>query len=266
MNKLLFLFLLVSFSFMCNNSDVQIKTNYYDLPVENAEQLKEHFDTDDLSFLDIKNLSVVKNYIENNVLGFNNPLYNSISTNYFWFIYNALPSFVSEKERHSGYYENENKQDLNEKLIAYSIYRIDRSPENIQKIFDLAKPKLKDIVSQSIYEKLNISVEVNSLLASYERIIRIENYKKHLTEAYSQVDTTTGKYVDYGEGIKFRKYVNDAYGFTASDVNEIVEKHLGNHDIHNSYGSKVSFWMRRNHEGNMETVYEILKEIKSIYN
>ncbi|MEA3451979.1 MAG: hypothetical protein U9Q83_08780, partial [Bacteroidota bacterium] len=104
-----------------------------------------------------------------------------------------------------------------------------------------------------------------SLLASYETIIQIENYKKHLTEAYKQVDTTTGKIVDYGEGEKFEKYKNSAYGFTAYEVNEIVAQHLGIDDRFDSYSSRISFWMRRNHEGNMETVYEILKEIKTMY-
>ena len=56
-----------------------------------------------------------------------------------------------------------------------------------------------------------------------------------------------------------------AYGLSVYDLNESIWKYLKGQDRVMSVPPGLSFWMRRNHEGNMETVHEILEEIKGMY-
>ncbi len=247
---------------------VKIKTNLFDLPDNKQEELKKELKTDDLKILNKEGLGVLEKYIARTVFGNVNPNSDNLQGNYFWCVYNALPDFVDAKERHKGYYAGENKQSVADKLLAYCFYRLDRSPENITTGFNYLKPNLLKIVSKQHYRAINADGFVNEAIASYEQIVLIANYEKLLAEAYTQVDTTTGRLEENenGERITFRNYKNSAYGFSGSEVADIVSKHLntGRHGL--LYGSPfLSFWMRRQHEGNMKVVYGILKEIKQIY-
>lgn len=257
---ILFAFLI----FSCNDK-INIKTNYFDLPDDNSVIFTNTLKTKNTNQLTNESFKVIKTYLSKNLLATYNPVSQGIVSNYFWFIYNALPDFIDENERHQGYYSNENKQSFKEKLIAYSIYRIDRSPENLQTIFDFVKPNLTDFISKEQYENLGINNEVNSLIESYNFITEIENYKTNLTEAYNHADTATGSlYINNDEYI-FTPF-NAAYGFDTYTLSEMISQHLQLDHYSNFYQSQqLSFWMRRNHEGNMETVYNILLEIKEIY-
>lgn len=247
-------------------ANVSIKTNYHDLPDNQAEKLAKILNAESLEMLNAQNLEVQKEYLLKYLFGTQNPLNNLFTTNYFWFIYNALPNFVSENERHSGYYTNENQQPSDEKLLAYSIYRIDRSPENLQKIFDFAKPNLKKIVTEQMYFDNGMDIKINSLMTTYEQIAEIEDYKKLLTDAYNHTDTATGYFYEGENGKQVFELFNDAYGKAHYSVSEIICQHLGLDRYSILYGSyEASFWMRRNHEGNMQKVYEILSEIQKTY-
>jgi len=240
---------------------IEIKTNFFDLPDEASEKLKEIYNTKDLQILNEKNLYPMQKYIEKELLGIKNPNTINISGNYFWFIYNALPSFVTEKERHQGYYSGEGDFSEKEKLIAYSIYRIDRSSKNILRVFNTVKPILKKIVTVEMYNYLEMNLAVAALIGSYEQLIRMKDFDIKLGYAYDEIDTATGQY-NNGKFEKFR----DNHRFTAYELSEIISSHLAWDDKHSYYNSPaLSFWMRRNKEGNLETVYKILTEIESIY-
>lgn len=259
---LILVFFLI-FSFSCNNQYEKIKTNYFDLPPDNSVIFKETLKTDTNNKLTKESVEEIKKYISENLNSNNNPISRGIVSNYFWYVYNALPDFVNKNERHTGYYATENEQSFDEKLIAYSIYRIDRNSENIKFIFNIVKPKLKKILSTEEYVNLQVDQEVNSLIESYERIVKINNYKKLLNESYILVDTATGITYTNGDEDTFVQF-NGAYGRSAYDIEQIISTHLGIGE--NLFGSNnLSFWMRRNHENNMETVYSILKQIKNIY-
>ncbi|MBN2891708.1 MAG: hypothetical protein JXL97_07565 [Bacteroidales bacterium] len=262
--KQIFLLTISILFLACSAGFINIKTNYFDLPDDKTETFN--------SLLKIKNeqlteesLEKMQNYIEKNVLADINPTGNGgVESNYFWYIYNALPDFVDEKERHQGYYAGQNEQSFEEKLIAYSIYRIDRSPENLQKIFELVKPNLKNIITEEKYQELELNYKINRVITSYNLIIEIEDYKNKLQEAYNHADTATGIFNNYGSGDVFEKF-RGAYGFTAWNLDIMISQHLGVYDRNSGPIFYSSFWMRRNHEGNMEKVYEILNEIQSIY-
>jgi hypothetical protein len=262
---ILFAFLISIFAFSCNEKNVNIKTNYFDLPSDNSVILKNTLKTDDDNQLTNESFEIIKDYLSKYLLVRNNPISWGIVSNYFYYIYNALPDFIDENERHQGYYANENKQNFEEKLIAYSIYRIDRSPENLQTIFVFIKPELTTYLSKSQFQNLDITSEIDGLIESYNFIAQIDNYKYNLTEAYNHADTATGSiYINNDEYI-FEPF-NSAYGFDTYTLSEMISQHL-QLDRHSIFFSSthLSFWMRRNHEGNMETVYKILTEVKEIY-
>lgn len=247
-----------------NQEQLEIKTNYSDLPETKVQKFEEVLESKGES-LTTNSFDIMKDYAKKYLLASSNPTSRGILTNYFWYVYNALPEFVDENERHQGYYTGDNVQSEEERLIAYAIYKIDRSPENLIKVFEMIKPELKDIISEDLYYNLRINQELESRIRTYDILVEIDNYKASLTKAYMHVDTATGILHDYGDTLVFETF-NNAYGLDVYTLTEIICQHLSidRHDL--LYGnSSLSFWMRRNHEGNMETVYDILNEIKTIY-
>lgn len=248
----------------CSSQIESISTNYFDLPNQFIDTFDNTLKSDNAK-LSEESFKVIKKYSLQYLLASNNPVSRGIISNYFWYVYNALPQFVADDERHQGYYADQNDQPFEQKLIAYAIYRIDRSPQNIQNIFNFLKPNLTKLVSEEKYDELDIRVQVNGLIDCYEEIIKTSDYKKLLSDAYIYSDTVTGMTYNDGDEVYFEKF-NSAYGFTGYDLAEIISNFLNLDRYTNFYGSPLlSFWMRRNNEGNMETVYEILKEIQLMY-
>jgi hypothetical protein len=125
---------------------------------------------------------------------------------------------------------------------------------------------LREAISPENYSRQGIDRKVRSLLDSYRMISEIEDYKKRLSDAYAKVDTMTGTFVNYDGHEEFRKFENSAYGFSVSELNEVVMKELiPDVDRFHSFPVGLSFWMRRNHEGNIDEVHAILKEIDEMY-
>ncbi|MBN2891706.1 MAG: hypothetical protein JXL97_07555 [Bacteroidales bacterium] len=242
----------------------EIKTNYFDLPETEVSLFNSILNIEN-GELTNKSLDVLEKYIYKYIFAEENPVNNGIKSNYFWYVYNALPDFIDAKERHNGYYSGQNEQSFEEKLIAYSIYRVDRSPENLEKIFNYIKPNIEVIIPPDVYENLGIRDNVNSLIFLYEQVIEIDDYKNKLSDAYNHVDTATGNWFYYENEKHFENF-SEPYGRDCNSISEIISSYLGySHQDYSYSDPNLSFWMRRNHEGNMETVYEILKEIKAIF-
>lgn len=247
-------------------NNISAKTNYFDLPEDEEDKLKQILDDNELEVIGRSSIDVMKDYLRKTVLGGKSPFGPRLESAYFWYVYNALPDFVREKERHQGYHAGQNEQPLKEKLLAYSIYRLDRSPENVRKLFDFAKPVLKEVFPPSNYERFGVESKVKGLIKAYNKLSEIDGYSEKLSDAYAEVDTMTGTFINIGGQEVFRKFANSAYGFTVYDLNEYIMKKLNpDMDRFHSVPVGLSFWMRRNHEGNMDEVYAILKEIDEIY-
>ncbi|NHB67132.1 COG3650 family protein [Perlabentimonas gracilis] len=260
---------LLTMAFTNANESIRkfIKTNYFDLPFGKIKELKAQLQTTDIELLPTQSATILGNYLLQKVLETPNPYGINMRSNYFWNIYNALPSFVSAKERHTGYNQGTREYSASEQLMAYAIYRIDRSPKNLRRIFELFKPTLTTLVSPSVYKELGIEAYVHQAVGSYMSISQTPNFEKLLQDAFNQVDTTTGSFSWEGNSQSFRKFENSAYGFSVDEVNQIIASHLGL-DRYNDmmYSPWLSFWMRRNHEGNVDEVLKILNEIDAIYN
>jgi hypothetical protein len=246
--------------------DIEVSSNYFDLPQKHRDDLKAVLDTENLDKLGSESLEEMKDYLNRTVLGGRSQFGPNIESNYFWFVYNALPDFVSKKERHRGYYKDQNEQDLREKLLAYAMYRLDRSPENIERLYHYARPVIKErLPGADDIDRKGIHQKVNQLLSAYDYIVEIDNYKEKLSDAYMAADTMTGTFIDINGKIEFRKFENSAYGFSVYELNEFVMKHLKpDIDRFHSMPVDLSFWMRRNKEGNMEMVHSILVEIQEM--
>lgn len=242
-----------------------ITTNYFDIDPTHLSMLKEILQSDDLTKLSTGSIEVMADYFMSHVLNGTNPIRNHVLVNYFWNIYNALPDFVNPRERHQGYYSWENVHDLPNQLIAYSIYRLDRSPENLQRAFRYGRPLITRLMSADAYYGRGLDEVVSKKLRSYENIIKVENYSQRLAQAYMHADTLTGLLSYYDDEVYFNP-INPAYGLDVYTLNTIITSYLfpGSH-IHFHSHNSLSFWMRRNHEGNMEVVYHILLEIEDMF-
>ncbi|TAJ10112.1 hypothetical protein DMA11_19490 [Marinilabiliaceae bacterium JC017] len=253
----------------CRDNKV-FKTNYFDLPGEKTEILNALLQTENNKMLKTENLSVMQTYARKALRGkgcpFGSPYGIRVQAAYFWYIYNALPDFVDTHERHHGYYEDQNEQSAKEKLLAYSIYRLDRSAENVKALFDYVRPMLKNLMSPESYNYSGLGDDVNGMINCYDELVKIEGYQASLDQTYAVVDTLSGT-IEYVDGKEVFKPHDNCYGFSVYDLNTYLLRHLNVEDTGDSFPftEHLSFWMRRRHEGNMETVYEILKEVQEMY-
>jgi hypothetical protein len=242
-----------------------IKTNYYDLPADQKIILKSMLDTSDLNTLSEKQLQLMERYFTDNVLHQFSKWSNhvNITSNYFWSIYHALPEFVDKSERHQGYYENQCDLNRADRLLAYAIYRIDRSPENLKRLFNFARPIIKEAITSQSSSYKRIRNKINILLGTYSMMIQIDNYREKMLNVSSKADMINGRTESDKD---FSNYRHSAYGFTSYDLAELICFELGISRHGNYYGStEWSFWMRRIREGNMEEVHSILVEISEMY-
>jgi len=235
-----------------------IATNYYDLPDAQNGDLKSLLQAENLEVLQEPTLEVMKRHLQETVLSGGSPFGNRISSNYLWYIYNALPDFVAKMERHQGYHKHTTLENEDDRLMAYSIYRIDRSPENIKRLYKYARPFLTTLIPRELYVSMGINRKVNGLLKGYGQLTSLKDYDMKLKEFYQQTFTPKGE-------IKDEKMAEGPYGLSVYELNERIWKYFKAQDRVMNVPPGLSFWMRRNHEGNMETVHEILQEIQGMY-
>lgn len=244
----------------------KVATFYYDLPAQFSEQMKTLLNTGNLAELDKKSHEVFISFIKEKIFSIRGIQGSWISTNYFWNIYNALPDFVNERERHQGYYRDEPKPSSEERLMAYACYRIKRSPENISRIFRIAKPKLKELISVDQYNASGGRDYVSGLIGCYNRLHQIDGVREKLSAFYSGIYTETGAVRTDAPAKVLEKYRNSAYGFSGYDLAEMLSEKLKIDRYSSFYSSPfLSFWMRRNREGNIDETYRILCEIERMY-
>ena len=270
MKRILTIPILVSLAF---SSMIVVKTNYYDLAKYNAAQLSAILLTDDLSSLDEASLGKLTTYFKENILNtdanYGDTYFdeNGIKQKYFYHIYNNLPAFVRSEERHTGYYNNANKSTLNDKLLAYSIYRLDRNPENIKLLFNHFKPLLPKLLSKEDYVTIGADKAINSLINTYGFITGLDNYRNNIDSVCYFVDTLTGMQM----GLEFTLFENTAYGHSIYTDYNIYDEYLkiSEYDAANRDDDETmwafSFWVRRHKENNMAAVFKIVKEINNLY-
>ncbi len=247
-----------------------ILNNYIDIPGGEFRSLESVIGLISTKGLDSTNLDHLKAYVleevlqgtmESTCVGFDD---HYIKQRYFHHVYNNLPDFMDKKERHMHYYHGCNKSSQYHKLMAYAIYRIDRSAENLDNLYHTVKPWLATLRLKERDDSLQIKVIVDDLIYSYRFISELPDYKQRLDSAYKLVWS-------YWQGEHYDPMENDAYGRTIWDDMPYYKKYLDYQryrdlytDIHQDFWV-FTFWVRRFHEGNMDTVYRLLLDFRKIY-
>ncbi len=247
-----------------------IKTNYFDLPDDYRETAKELLGSSDIETLSINEtgISKIKEFLYDNFIlnpefeddNFYDDYGSAPVLQYFIKVYTRLPDFVSAKERHDGYYRHMAKEvPIKQRLLSYLAYRIDRSPENIAIFWNLYKSEIYRLIDSDAYEHFEIDQMVNDLTNSFEHLSTVEDFEVQLDSVYQAVEKLNQQKLD-------PTYTSGAYG-VGHDLQYAFFKSMMLEDSA-SYHRKLwaySFWMRRNHEGNLEKVGAILKEMKNHY-
>ncbi len=250
------------------DSSKMIMVNYEDLSEEKMDEYRQKGYLSQGKYLSEEYFDKLKEYIVSSLID-TTPLktyidYGHLKQRYFFFVYNNLPEFVDKKERHTGYYVEANGlEDNDSKFLAYGIYRIDRSPQNIRKTFEFFKPHLTEYVNKELYSKLAIGRSIHSLLDTYAYLQKLERSGAKMDSIYAKVDSVAQHY-DYAAPSAYGHSLDSDYGIYDKYLQ--VEKYdLANPD--SAYNSlwAFSFWVRRHHEKNEEEVYKILKEIREIF-
>lgn len=261
----LLLIILMLFSY-CDESCLNLSTNYFDLPYSKKGNIARLFDGGRIDKITEKNSALIKEFIQNKILGLKNPLNRNIHTSYFWNVYLALPEFVHKDERHSGYYLSEKSFSSRDRLLAYTIYRIDRSPENLKKNYQCLREYIFENISYEYFKRSKAESFVMQALRVHDFLTEnIPNYKDRLLSFYSRYYNEDGR-MKIKENQEIAEKINSAYGFSAYDLSEKISEELNISRYSTVYSSLyLSFWMRRIHEGNENAVYYILKDVQKHY-
>ncbi len=149
--------------------------------------------------------------------------------------------------------------------MEYGVYRLDRSPENIEKNFRCVLPLIKTLLTPEDYDSLGEGETLDNLIAVYRRIIRVQNYRHRLNDFYDRFYTSRGE-MRMTENAQIQERFYGAYGFTTMDLEELLAADLGFTGENEDYwNGSLSFWMWRNQEKNMDMVYKILLKVHKEY-
>jgi hypothetical protein len=165
-----------------------------------------------------------------------------------------LPKFVSlpSVSDYAGYID---KLSNEQSWRAYLLFRVDRSPENIRKLYDAYGGILRQVVS-----KYPIGVYVSALIQTYDHITRVPDYKKVCADIRSGVDAWDKSHKVDG-GFTEGGYILEAQH---SIYEPILAPAIENTWDVTSSTWYHSFWVRRLAEGNAEIVYNILQDLAAL--
>ncbi len=176
---------------------------------------------------------------------------------YFYNYMSYLPDFVKLNGKSEAM-----SWKMGDKLVpgmAYFLYRLNRSPENINYLYNTFKPLIIEALGSP--ELFDVRQDAGYLVKAYEGITAIPNHEqliKKISEEVAQWDRKhTGK---------------DGYisGYYILDEQKDIYEPILNEDLIPDAGAMAkivwchSFWVRRFNEGNQSVVYNILEEVSKI--
>ncbi|MDW3648107.1 MAG: hypothetical protein R8P61_13655 [Bacteroidia bacterium] len=237
-----------------------------EIPFEEVEYLKEYYgftstsvvlrgDNDYRAIYDYFEYAMTNTLVPESITrdeGFPDPEFN-----YFYFINLHQPDFVSEKERNDGYYSDltDGFQKKN-RMMAYLIKHIDRSPRSLEKLFSWYESSIYEALPDHLYEKMRLGVYFDELLSSYDSIQTYTNYEIKLEEVYHKLDSL--------DQARLNK-VAGAYGRIEWEDRKECFRAFFDEKGFVDHIPKLDFWARRQHEGNARTVASILRRLKKGY-
>jgi hypothetical protein len=175
---------------------------------------------------------------------------------YFYSYLSALPEFVKMGARSSELAFPISLQAEEER--AYFLYRLDRSPENISRLYSLFKPLIIEVFSSGRVK--DIRPDVKDLIEAYDRIVATPNHKQLIKDVSRKVVEWDQARADKNGVVEEPVIVIKQGPIYEPLIN--TQKYNIKEDAQGIWYS--SFWVRRFTEGNEKVVYSILKEIVEI--
>lgn len=144
-----------------------------------------------------------------------------------------------------------NSQNPRQQTTHFLIYQFDRSPENIQELFDAYETTLYQTMDKALYEQLQVGLVIEDLLFSYD-YLKENDYQ----QIFNYLDTHPRKrhFYWYDNPKPSTKEVEEGYLTSPSKKDHVYKVQW-----------RYSFWYRRYLEGNMEVVHQILLKVKEHY-
>jgi hypothetical protein len=152
-------------------------------------------------------------------------------------------------------YSDENFRTTRQSMLAFLVMRIDRSPENIQKQYDIFGDFIKYQLSMR-----DVTEQINGYIEIYDHIVSMPNARRKCADVLNNIRRWDREHAN-SDGII------DG-GFILADQRElfapILDEKTANEDKYELQRlSRYSFWLRRFDEGNEEVVYNILKDLSA---
>jgi hypothetical protein len=163
----------------------------------------------------------------------------------------TLPEFVKVFPKSNG---GPNDADP---LRSFLLFRMDRSPDNVKRLYDLYKPVIVNQITSGLLQ--NVKPDINKLIVAYDFIVAKPDHRTVISDISKKIAQWDKKNVDaqgYGTSM-----------YTLVDQSSIyepiidIEKYDPERDFQGIWYS--SFWTRRFAEGNEKVVYDILKDLSN---
>jgi hypothetical protein len=263
--------------FSPENNFEKISVKLYELPDSCCNKLTAYFD---ITKIDKNNNSIsltnkslekgIQNFIKTGIINqeiqqfdfyteFSHP-----RLCYWEYIINQLPSWVSYGYRYDSYSK---RADEKGRLFSYLVYNIDRSPEQISRLFNSYKNIIYEMIDSNLYRDKHLDLYVKTLVKVYHHLIQMDDYEEQMKRIYNAVEDENKDPDIFGR-------TSNQFPIYEPVLNEDVIKMFKgtNGMVMNDWGQYTdvlwfhSFWLRRYHEGNSEAVFQILQEIEEHYN
>ena len=173
--------------------------------------------------------------------------------NYFWKVHLCLPK--GGAGFHRGVYENACGLPRGERGLAKALHAIDRSPENLRRLYDRHKEQAFAVISPALYRSTGAHSTVRALRAAYDFAAKTPELQAKLRGVHQKVLAR-----------RRQATLRGRFGWRWVDL--YVEAYL-RHGFKTDPGIDaswaLSFWARRLAEGNVDVVRTILDDIAAHY-
>lgn len=174
-----------------------------------------------------------------------------VKVNAFHHLYRTRPAWMPRADRSLGYYADA-EVDPAHAALAVLVARADRGPESVELLWGFLAPHLDTLLPKSAWDEAGLGQTVRDLIAAHDFMMGGDG-EAELEALYAKCralesDTALGNDV-YGRSEAFHAI------FAAYDRPEIAAPSAW----------FVSFWARRQHEGNREVVRRMLQELLAKY-
>lgn len=179
---------------------------------------------------------------------------------YWLYVTSQMPKFVKSKTYNKAYAA----PNMGEKhrMLAYLVYHVNRSPQNLKKTFQQYKSVIYALVSKEKYESQKLGLYVKTLIKSYRHLTSLPDYKSKLKQVTDQIKAADkDKWAGSQGHYKILKpYLNQGIVKTFQRAIPLPEAMQNMEAVW-----MHSFWVRRYQEKNAKVVFQILKEIDKHY-